>query len=93
MWCPRDYCLAATFNPAAPAQYLAHTRATGKDDRYLGKATNYTSTLWFLNQEAVKLSAGQCGIELITFGAQEAEAAWSGARKTLEEPVLEQFVS
>ena len=32
-------------------------------------------------------------IEMITFGAQEAESAWSGARKTLEEPVLEQFVS
>ena len=93
LWCPRDYCTDATFDRATVANYLHPTRATGKDDRYQGKNTNYTSTLWFLNQEAVKLSPGQCGIELITFGAQEAESAWSGARKTLEEPVLEQFVS
>jgi hypothetical protein len=93
MWCPRDYCTATTFSQGNPAAYLAAYRATGKDNRYLGKGTNYTSTLWFLNQEAVKLSPGACGIELITFGAQEAESAWSGARKTLEEPVLEQFVS
>jgi hypothetical protein len=93
MYCPRDYCTASEFDQGNPGNYLAHTRATGKDDKYLGRAINYTSTLWFLNQEAVKLSPGQCGIEMITFGAQEAESAWSGARKTLEEPVLEQFVS
>ena len=92
-YCPRDYCLPNVFDPNEPDDFLNHTRATANDDRYLGINTNYTSTLWFLNQEAVKLSPGQCGIELITFSAQEAESAWSGAQKTLEEPVLEQFVS
>ena len=86
---PRDYAMRTVENVANPGT-TARVHPDGR--RWAGKGVNFTSTLWFLHQEAVQLSSGQCGVELLTFSPQEANAAFASAAKTLEEPVLEQFV-
>ncbi len=80
---PRDWCRNADDDlaPSSSAQRAAY------------KAINYTSRLFFLHQEAVKLSPGQCSIEMISFTPQEANAAFTASQKTLEAPVLDQFVN
>ena len=83
MLCPRDWCRHGNdpYFPSASTQ------------RGIGQAINYTGRLWFMHQEAVKLSAGQCGIEQISFTADEAVSAFKSVPKTLEAPVLDQFVN
>jgi hypothetical protein len=62
-------------------------------ERARHKGVNYQASLWFLNQEVVTLSPGQCGIEMLSFTPAEVQSAFSSASRTLENPVLDQFVS
>ena len=62
-------------------------------ERAKHKAVNYQASLWFLNQEVVTLSPGQCGIEMLSFSPAEVQSAFTAASRTLENPVLDQFVS
>ena len=63
------------------------------NQRGLHTSRNYQASLWFLHQEVATLSPGQCGIELLSFSPQEVQSAFTGASRTLENPVLDQFVS
>lgn len=83
MLVPRDWCRNGD-DPRFPFQ---------RSQRGLNEAINYTGRLWFMHQEAVKLSAGQCGIEQISFTADEASTAFRSAQKTLETQVLDQFIN
>ena len=83
MLCPRDWCRFGN-DPYFPSA----TKQRGQE-----QAINYTGRLWFMHQEAVKLSAGQCGIEQISFTADEAVSAFKSVPKTLETAVLDQFVN
>ena len=57
------------------------------------KPVNYKASLFFLNQEVVTLSPGQAGIEMLTFSPAEVQSAFTSASRTLENPVLDQFVA
>ena len=57
------------------------------------KSVNYQASLWFLNQEVATLSPGQCGISMLTFSPAEVQSAFTSASRTLESPVLDQFVA
>ena len=81
--CPRDWCRAQSDD-----RFPKVGEQRGKYE-----SINYTGRLWFMHQEAVKLSPGQCGIEMISFTADEASSAFTATQKTLEVPVLDQFVN
>jgi len=73
--------------------YPKSARMDGSSRRGDHLARNYQASLFFLHQEVATLSPGQCGIELLSFSPQEVQSAFTGASRTLENPVLDQFVS
>lgn len=77
---------------ATPRAYLAgdHT-APKKPDTTHEQA--YDITLAMLGEEKVVLTPGECSITRIGFDNSEIQAAYNGAVKRLDEPVLDQFVS
>jgi len=83
---PRDWC---RFEGAAYYPKIEN----GDIVRAKHKAVNYQASLWFLNQEVVTLSPGQCGIEMLSFSPAEVQSAFTSASRTLENPVLDQFIA
>ena len=73
--------------------YPKINRMNGSSSRGDHLARNYQASLFFLHQEVCTLSPGQAGIELLSFSPQEVQSAFTGASRTLENPVLDQFVS
>ena len=53
----------------------------------------YDITLAMLGEEKIVLTPGECSITRIGFDNSEIQAAYNGAVKRLDEPVLDQFVS